>query len=111
MPVLLGANLALRLGLELAVLGQLAYWGFTTNTGAVRLIAGIGAPLLVAVIWGTFVSPNAAVAVTPAVQLGIEAIVFGSAAAALAAAGKPSLAAAVFITAAANGVLLRVWGQ
>ena len=111
MPVLLGANLALRFGLELVVLAQLAYWGFTTNAGAMRFVTGLGVPLLAAVIWCAFVSPNAAFAVSPAARLGIEAAVFGSAAMALAGAGKPALAAALFATAVANTVLLRVWGQ
>jgi hypothetical protein len=54
------ANLALRFLLELCALAALAYWGFKTGESAVAKIGlGIGAPLLAAVLWGTFVAPGA----------------------------------------------------
>ena len=51
-----GANLLLRFLLELCALGALGYWGFKTGSGLVAKIGlGIGAPLVVAVVWAMFV--------------------------------------------------------
>ena len=59
------------------------------------VLLGVGAPLLVAVVWGTFIAPKATVKVPPAVWIGLQVIVFGAAAVALAAVAPPSLAALV----------------
>jgi hypothetical protein len=57
LEVIKGANLALRFLLELCALGALGYWGFKTGGGLIAKIGlGIGAPLVAAVVWGTFVS-------------------------------------------------------
>ncbi len=57
-----GANLALRFLLELCALVALGYWGFKTGgTLMAKIGLVIGAPLVVAVVWGTFVSPRAPV--------------------------------------------------
>jgi len=54
-----GANLALRFLLELCALGALGYWGFKTGGGAIgKITLGVGAPLVAAVVWGTFLSPR-----------------------------------------------------
>nr|WP_258545332.1 YrdB family protein [Micromonospora provocatoris] len=48
--------------LELALLGSAGYWGLTLGAGRpLRLLAGLGAPLVIAVVWGLFCSPRAAV--------------------------------------------------
>ncbi len=55
-----GANLALRFLLELCALGLLSYWGFKTGGGLIaKILLGICAPLMAAVVWGVFVSPQA----------------------------------------------------
>ena len=52
------ANLALRFLLEVCALVALGYWGFKTGGSLItKLALGIGAPLLAAVLWGTFVAP------------------------------------------------------
>ena len=62
MGLIKGANLALRLFLELWVLGALGYWGFKTGNAMIAKIAlGVGAPLAAAVVWGAFGSPRAPV--------------------------------------------------
>jgi hypothetical protein len=93
MDVVKGANLALRFGLELAALAALAYWGFRTGGNAlVKALLGLGAPLAAAVLWGLFVSPNARLQAPLLLVLAVEFIVFASAVAALAAAGRPTWA-------------------
>jgi uncharacterized protein DUF2568 len=58
-----GANLLLRLLLELFALGALGYWGFKTGNETIAKIGlGVGAPLVAAVVWGAFLSPRAAIA-------------------------------------------------
>lgn len=56
-----GTSLLLRFLLELCALGALGYWGFKTGGGWITKFGlGIGAPLVTAVVWGTFLaSPGA----------------------------------------------------
>jgi hypothetical protein len=55
-----GANLLLRFLLELCALGALGYWGFKTGSvTSTKVVLGVGAPLVAAVVWGTFLSPRA----------------------------------------------------
>ena len=60
MAVVQAINLGLRFVLELCLLAALGYWGFQLEQSwPVRILMGIGAPLLAAVLWGTFVAPKA----------------------------------------------------
>ena len=112
MMIVQGANLLLRFLLELSALGALGYWGFHTAHGWIgKLGLGIGAPLIAAVVWGVFVSPNAAVPLSTPLWLLVQAGVFGAAMAALLASGRPSLAWALGLTVVANGLLMYVWRQ
>jgi hypothetical protein len=107
-----GANLVLRFLLELCVLGALGYWGFKTGGGLLAKIAlGIGAPLVAAVVWGTFVSPQAPVRLPWILVLGLQMLVFGSAAAGLAVTGHRSLALVFVVVVVINAILMYVWGQ
>ena len=92
------ANLGLRFVLELVALAAVGYWGFASFSNlALRLLCGIGLPLLLATIWGVFRVPGdggpPVVEVGGAVRLMIEALVFGTAVALLVAAGEGGLAA------------------
>lgn len=59
MEIIKSANLLLRFLLELCILAVLGYWGFKTGRELLLKIGlGIGAPLLAAVVWATFVAPN-----------------------------------------------------
>src|SRR5829696_3233345 len=104
MELIKGANLALRFLLELCALGALGYWGFQAgNTTIAKIALGVGVPLVAAVVWGTFVSPQAPV--------DLQALVFGSAAAGLAATGHRTLALVFVVVVVINAVLMYVWGQ
>jgi hypothetical protein len=106
------ANLALRFLLELCALVALGYWGFKAGGGLItKLALGIGSPLLAAVVWGTFLAPRAAVPTPGLLRLVLELGVFGAAAAALYAAGRPALAWALGLAYVINRVLMHVWGQ
>ena len=99
--------LTVRFFLELAALAALGWWGF--ETGGVLL--GIGAPLLAAVIWGTFVAPKASVAVPRAVQFALEVLVFGSATVALLAIERTSAAELFASVAVIDAAVLYVLGR
>ncbi|HEV2091858.1 MAG TPA: YrdB family protein [Rubrobacter sp.] len=104
------ANLAVRFLLELCALGALVYWGFAVGGNLVaKLALGLGAPLLAAAVWGTFVAPKAAFPLDMPLRLVPEALVFGSAVAALFATGHPLLAVCLAVLAAVNRALVLAW--
>ena len=107
-----GANLALRLLLELCTLGALGYWGFKTGSGALaRIGLGIGAPLAAAVVWGTFVAPHAPVQLPGPLSLLLQMLIFGLAAASLAATEHRTLAWVFGVLVVINATLMYAWGQ
>ncbi len=53
-------NLAVRFLLELCMYAAVGYWGFKTqNSWLMKIFLGIGLPVLIAVLWGTFLAPKA----------------------------------------------------
>jgi hypothetical protein len=86
------ANDGQRFTLELSALAALGYWGFAEFDGAVQWLVGLGAPLVAAGIWGTFVAPKASRPTVDPGRLLLEVAVFGSGVAALLAAGSTALA-------------------
>lgn len=86
-------TLAVRFGLELALLGVYGRWGWQTGQAPLALILAIGLPLLVALIWGAIVSPKAALATPGIVQLAVEAALFAGATWMLVSLGTPTGAA------------------
>lgn len=112
LPILQAANLGLRFLLELCLLASLAYWGFHTDRGLLlKIVLGIGAPLLTAVIWGLFLSPKASVSLVLPVRLTLEIALFALAAIALYSTGKHSLAATFGIVYVLHRILMMVWDQ
>ncbi len=110
--VLKAANLALRFILELGALVALGYWGFHTgSTEALRWILGIGAPLLMAVVWGLFIAPRARFHVPDAIWILLQVVVFGSAAAALFASDEPALGVVFLTVVILNALLMVLWRQ
>jgi hypothetical protein len=112
MELLKMINLALMFLLELCMLAALGYWGFTLDQGlAIRVGAGLGAPLLAAVMWGMWMAPKAARPLPEPWHLLLELLIFGLAIAALYAAGRPQLALAFGIVYTVNVVLRYAWGR
>lgn len=106
------ANLAGRFFLELGALVALGYWGFHAAVQPLAKIGlGLGTPLLAAVIWAVFVAPKASVAVPTSAWLAPQLLIFGGAAAGLAAAGHVRIAGVFGALVVLNGLLLYAWGQ
>jgi hypothetical protein len=84
------ANDGLRFLLELATLAAASYWGFHEFDGAVAVLAGLGAPIAIAAVWGVWMAPRSDRRVADPARLVLEVVIFGSGVAALAAAGPTS---------------------
>ncbi len=101
-------NLALRFLLELAALASAGYWGWTERQGVWRVVWGIGLPLALAVLWGTFRvngdPGDAPVPVPGAVRLLLELGVFATAVILLAAADQPRWAVILGVVVVAHYV-------
>ena len=106
---MLAINVTLRFVLELCALGALGYWGFTAGSGTLgKVVLGLSAPILAAVLWGMFVAPKAARPLQDPAKLLVELVVFGAAAAGLFVAGQPFWAGALLLVYGVNRWLL-VW--
>jgi Protein of unknown function (DUF2568) len=103
------ANLGLRFLLELSAIAAVAYWGFETGSGVSGWLLAAGAAALVIVVWALFLSPKATIELARPLRLGLEFMVFGAAALALAAAGQVALAIVFAVVAAISGTLNYVW--
>lgn len=97
-PTMRRWNLALRFGLELCALVGLGVGGWSVATGAPALVAGAAA-MMGATAWGVFNVPDdpsrsgrAPVRVTGRVRLAVEALILGSGAGGLVAAGLSAFA-------------------
>jgi hypothetical protein len=109
LSLLQDANLALRFGLELALLGAVGYaaWRLVAP-GSVRAVAVVGLPLAVAAVWVTVVH---GAGVPGPVRLAAQVVLFGVAVAGLAAVRHIGLAAGFAAAVIANAVLMTVWAQ
>ena len=105
MSGLRGVTLTVRFLCELAMLAALAFWGFGVADGLWALVLGIGAPVLAAAVWGAFVAPRARWPVPAPLRVAIELVLFGVAAAALAAAGQPVAAVVLGVAGVATSLL------
>ncbi len=61
--------------------------GFKIGQGAVRWVLGLGAPILVAVVWALFVTSNGSLAARDPARLVLELAIFGAGVATLAGVG------------------------
>lgn len=104
--------LSVRFALELCLLAALGYWGFHVATPPLLALAlGLGAPLLAALVWGTFVAPKARVPLSPPRQLACEIAIFALGTVALAAAGQPRFALLFALAEIASRALVARWGR
>jgi len=111
MMTLQSANVALRFLLELVVLASLGYWGVQSKSLLLKAGLGVGAPLLVAVLWAVFGSPHAPIPLVGWSHLLLELAVFGSGPLALYLAGQPAWAGMLGVILVLNRVLMGVWNQ
>lgn len=76
------ANDVVAFLVELAALAVLCAWGLQVgDSTAVRVLLGVGLPLVAVVVWGLFAAPRARYDV-PALRLATKLVVLGGAAAA-----------------------------
>ncbi|MFF7455689.1 YrdB family protein [Kitasatospora sp. NPDC008115] len=87
------ANGGLAFALELGLLAALCYWGFRTGFGTpVRILLGVGAPVLAATVWGLFLAAGGPAFPLPlAPEIALKLVVFATGALALHAAGRTTL--------------------
>ncbi|WP_084011509.1 YrdB family protein [Paenibacillus kribbensis] len=105
-------NLAIRFLLEVCGIVAFAYWGFITGVNVpVRLLLGVGVPVLVMSVWGFFISPAAPLPLQGWVHLGAELIIFGLATAALFRSERYLWAGILAGTFIVNRLLMQWWGQ
>lgn len=103
-------TLATRFLVEVAALVAYAWWGWTLPTSLpVRLLATIGTPVVAAVVWGLLAAPKAPVHLSPPLLVAVQVLVLGGAVAALASAGRTTLAVVLGLVALVDGVLLAWW--
>ncbi len=105
------ANLALKFLLELCALAAFAYWGSRTGPTAVNVLLGVGAPLAMALVWGTWAAPKASRRLAGAARVTLELSVFALAALALVAAGAAVPAAVFAALVVVNALLLSALHQ
>jgi Protein of unknown function (DUF2568) len=74
-------------------------------------VLGLGAPLLVIVVWGAFVAPKAAVSLREPVRFVLGLIILVAAAVAVVAAGESILGLVFGIVLILNAVLVVLWHQ
>lgn len=106
------ANLIFRFVLELLVLLALFLWG-TSLSGElpVQLALGLGAPLVVMLVWATFVAPRAARRLPDPPRLAVELVVWVLGALALGLAVSWLLAMMFGLAVLISLVLMFYWGQ
>jgi hypothetical protein len=100
-----GVTLTARFLCELAMLAALAFWGYVVGEGVWAWLLGLAAPVVAAVVWGTFVAPRAKVPVPAPVRMAIELVLYAAAAAGLAVAGQPVAAVVLAVGGLVTSVL------
>ena len=112
MVIVKSANLALSFLLELCMLAALGYWGYKTGDGGFLQIAlWIGAPLLVAIVWGILLAPASSRRLREPFHTLLEWVIFGLAFLALYATGQTVLTGIFVAIYAVNFILRSIWKQ
>jgi hypothetical protein len=94
------------------MLAALAYWGAQAGgSTAANVVLAIAAPVIAATLWGTFAAPKARRRLRRGPRVALELAIFAIAAAALAAAGEPVLAAVFAALVVVNTALLAALGD
>lgn len=106
------ANLGVRFLLELGVLAIAGYWGFRTGQGWMwKGIAGIGLPLVLALLWSMMGSPKASIRLDEPYYFLFQLAMFGLPVVLLALLGRTDGAIGYGAVALLNLILIYVWKQ
>lgn len=105
-------NLLVRFLLELCILAIFGYWGFQIGSNTfMKLLLGLGAPILFAVVWGTFLAPKSPNRLHEPWLFLLELVVFGLTCWALYGTGKVDLTVAFGSIYILNKILMVIWRQ
>lgn len=105
-------NIGLRFLLELCILAIFGYWGFKTGGNPLmKILLGLGAPALFAVVWGTFLAPKSPRRLDEPWLFLMEVVVFGLTCWALYSTGKVDLTVAFGGIYILNKILMFIWRQ
>lgn len=104
-------NLAVAFLLELCLLAALGVWGFTTVQGWPRIVLGLAAPLLAAVVWGIFLAPKASRPLDPVLTFWLKGAMLSLGVVALALTNRPKLAIGFAVAIVINMLLLWLWRE
>lgn len=74
-PVITVLDVIRTIVLVLAI-GSLALWGFATWTFPWNIVVGIGAPLVVLLVWALFLSPRPVLRVHPFLRAAVELLIY-----------------------------------
>ena len=112
MEALKGINLLVRFLLELCMLAAVSYWGFKTHSSwALKILFGIGLPILIAAIWGIFIAPKSMHRLSGVPFTIMDFILLGSGAGALYASGQVTLAWIYAVALIVSEILRLAWKQ
>jgi hypothetical protein len=104
------AVLTVRFLCELGALAAVVYWGYDTVGGAAGVVLALVCGGVFAAVWGTFLAPKRRVDLALPARLAIELAVWVAAGAGLWSAGRPVLAAALFVAAVLSGAANAAYG-
>lgn len=112
MNVVQRLNLLVRFLLELSMLVSVGYWGFKTHSSwTMKILLGIGLPVLIATIWGIFMAPRSTHRLSGVPFTIMDFILLGSGAVALYASGHAGLAGIYPAVLIVSEILRLVWMQ
>jgi Na+/melibiose symporter-like transporter len=110
--MLAGANLTLRLLLELAGIAAVAWWGYhALSHGALRIGLSIVAVVVLVVFWALLVAPKASNPIPPTPRFLIGSFVLLVAALALWFSDQPTLAGIFAVLIVLNTILMLVLAE
>lgn len=105
-------NIGLRFLLEICILVILGYWGFQTGGNTLmKFLLGLGAPILFAMIWSTFLAPKSPRRLDEPWLFLLELIIFALTCWALYSTGKVDLTVAFGGIYVLNKILMVIWRQ
>jgi hypothetical protein len=112
MSILKSLNLALAFFLELCVLAAFVYWGFHLDTNIFfQIIAGVGLPLVVIILWGIWLAPNADLRLGLGWLVLLKTVLFGLASIALILSGQSQFGIGLLGIFAMSEIFGLIWGQ
>lgn len=112
METLKSFNLAAAFVLELCMLAAFIYWGFHLDANIFyQILAGVGAPMVVTILWGVWLAPNADLRLGVAWLILLKTILFALASLALIVSGQHGLGIILLAVYAVSETLGLIWGQ